>query len=236
MTVDRKYCIFYWYFAFLAIGFLANGLITLEEKRELCVGFVKYMKSTLHSTSPRRSLLLDVNIQNVLQNVTMENRATQLDLKQLRVGSSCHPRDQSKRGSKKLLICMLARNQAHLVNEFLAFHWVQGVDRFVIYDDHSSDNITDVLHPWIDTEKVTLIMNFSNISMGGRHESSANFQMDAYRNCLGQYAKNFTWVGFIDIDEFITVLEPRCFSDMLDDYRDYGGVSLNWQVCIIQWL
>jgi hypothetical protein len=208
------------------------GAITTDEKRQLCENFVDYM----NSTTPTYRGMRNMSVHNIIFNVTVENRASSIDLQSLRAGSACHSRTSCAQGTcardPKILVCMLARDQATFINEHLAYHWVQGIDHFVIYDDNSLDNISDVLRPWVETGQVTLIKSLNKISeSGGRHdEKRTSFQQHAYRHCFKNYAKNFTWAGFFDIDEFVTPLEPRCLPDILNDYRAFGGVSLNWQV------
>lgn len=49
----------------------------------------------------------------------------------------------------KLSVCTMIYNEARYIEEWLAYHLLLKVDHFYIYNDGSSDNITEVLEPYI---------------------------------------------------------------------------------------
>ena len=60
------------------------------------------------------------------------------------------------------------------------------------------------------------------LSEGGKR------QRPAYTDCLEKYGTAHTWVGFIDIDEFIMLKKHTCINDLLRDHLTQGSLSLNW--------
>mmetsp|Transcript_34684 Transcript_34684/g.77116 ORF Transcript_34684/g.77116 Transcript_34684/m.77116 type:complete len:198 (-) Transcript_34684:169-762(-) len=53
----------------------------------------------------------------------------------------------------------------------------------------------------------------------------------AYWRCLQQYSSLHTFIGFIDLDEFLVVADSKASSldDVLREYEGYGGVSFHWR-------
>jgi hypothetical protein len=45
---------------------------------------------------------------------------------------------------QNIAICTVMRNERRVLDEWIAFHWLQGVRHFVIYDDKSQDRPIDV--------------------------------------------------------------------------------------------
>lgn len=61
---------------------------------------------------------------------------------------------------------------------------------------------------------------------------SATIQGQAYSDCLRRYSKRHQFVGFIDVDEFVVLLDSsiKKIDDMLRRYQAFGGVSLYWRI------
>ena len=45
----------------------------------------------------------------------------------------------------RLAICALAKNESLYVEEWIAFHFLQGVSEIVIFDNESTDSMRDIL-------------------------------------------------------------------------------------------
>lgn len=93
-----------------------------------------------------------------------------------------------------LAFVLIAKNEATYIKEWLDFHIKQGVSKFIIYDNESTDNFREVLRPYI--EAGTVIYSF----IKGKIR-----QIDAYNMALNDYAGKFRYMGFIDGDEFVFV-------------------------------
>ena len=55
-------------------------------------------------------------------------------------------------------------------------------------------------------------------------------QIQAYNYFIKTYNKEYDWVGFIDIDEFIVLKQDRNISSFLEKYNEYNSVGLNWNM------
>ena len=116
-----------------------------------------------------------------------------------------------------LAVCALYRNEARYLAEWIEFHRAVGVERFFLYDNHSSDDHMDVLARYVEDGTVVL------------HEwPHLPVQMDVYNHCLAEHRADAHWIAFIDLDEFLFSPERRPLPAVLRDYEQYPGVGVNW--------
>lgn len=118
-----------------------------------------------------------------------------------------------------IAICAIFKNEAPFLLEWIAFHRTIGVDHFFLYDNGSEDGGADRVRQ----------------SSLGRYATLIDWpdrpgQISAYRDFIEHHAKQFTWVGFIDLDEFIHLLNDNSLRDVLSrpQYNRFSAVLLNW--------
>lgn len=115
----------------------------------------------------------------------------------------------------KLEICTIIKDEGRFLEEWIEFHLLQGVDKFWLYDNGSTDNTLKVLERYRTLGIVELI----------------EFKGDAMQPVMCQlYCVNNAgldkWCAFIDVDEFL-LIRDRSF---LDKAKAYGGVCVNWRL------
>jgi hypothetical protein len=109
------------------------------------------------------------------------------------------------------------KNEALYVEEWLEYYLMQGVQKFYLYDNESSDNLTQILQPYIEAE----IVEYKYFPYTGK-------QILAYNDVLEKAKKETYWLATIDIDEFIVPIENETIADFLKNYEQYAGVEINW--------
>ena len=130
-------------------------------------------------------------------------------------------------GREGLAFVLIAKNEAPYIEEWINFHIKQGVTKFIIYDNESTDNLREVLKPYI--EKGIVIYD---IIRGKRRQN------DAYNIALNKYRKDFKYMGFFDADEFVFVRNntyggggycslPAFMDDFIAAYPDVGAIGVN---------
>jgi len=50
-------------------------------------------------------------------------------------------------------IVAMVKNESEYIKEWLEYHMLVGVDKFVIYDNNSDDNLKEILQPYINSGK-----------------------------------------------------------------------------------
>lgn len=123
--------------------------------------------------------------------------------------------------SSYLSAVAIFRDEAHNLDEWLAFHVSEGIERILLYDNRSTDNPREVLQPWIGAGVVELI------DWPVPWKSRA--QDKAYLDALQRLRGRTRWAAFIDLDEFLFSPTGRTVAEVLKRYEEHPGVVVNWQ-------
>ncbi len=127
-----------------------------------------------------------------------------------------------------LVICAIFKDEELFLKEWIEYHKLVGVQHFYLYDNGSTDRSLEILKPYIKSKEVDLI----SWKRESRNQNEYNFkvQIPAYKHALEISKKKAKWAAFIDIDEFICPVKQKNLRDVLEDYTQYGGLAINWQI------
>lgn len=128
-----------------------------------------------------------------------------------------------------LSICAVVKNEALYIEEWLAFHIVQGFTKFFIYDNESTDDTVERLKPFIDKGYV-IYYNIKEVPC----------QFIAYNHCIKHHKIDAEWCAFLDVDEFfhcerlpfrggykaLTFIEN--FSTNFLPVKSFSALNVNW--------
>ena len=118
----------------------------------------------------------------------------------------------------QLAACLIFKNEAGYLKEWLDFHRLVGFEKFFLYNNNSNDNFRDVLAPYIASGVVSLF----DLPI------PQPAQMVAYDACLKTYRNSARWIAFIDIDEFLYARDDDSLLHVLGDYEDFPAVAVHW--------
>lgn len=118
-----------------------------------------------------------------------------------------------------LAICAIAKNEGPYFKEWIEWHRKQGVEKFYIYDNGSTDCTKEVLAPYIESGLVEY-----NFFPGHRK------QLAAYDDCLERFRLDSRWIAFIDLDEFIVPIKDKSIPKFLGRFEDFPAVEINWLI------
>lgn len=118
-----------------------------------------------------------------------------------------------------LAVCAIAKNEAPYFAEWIEWHCSQGVEKFYIYDNDSTDNTREVLEPYIASG----LVEYTPIHGQCR-------QLDAYDDCLERHRLDARWIAVIDLDELIVPLRHASIPDFLRPLERFSSVEVNWLV------
>jgi len=116
-----------------------------------------------------------------------------------------------------LAVCAIFRDEAPYLAEWVAFHRLQGVERFWLYDHLSSDDWRSALKPHADVVEVTAW-------------ATQPGQLSAYSDCLERHRSDARWIAFIDLDEFLFSPTGRSVAEVLPAFERHPGVVVNWRM------
>ena len=129
--------------------------------------------------------------------------------------------DPPKRNQKRkyhISLCIMFKDEAPYLREWIEYHRMIGVDHFYMYDNNSSDGFEEVLAPYQEEGLITLI------PWPRQHA-----QVDGYEDCIRQFQDESDWIGFIDVDEFLVPIEEESLAPVLDRFCHCPAVLVYWR-------
>ena len=91
-----------------------------------------------------------------------------------------------------LCLITMFKNECHIMKEWLDHYISQGVDKFFMIDNNSTDNYFEILYPYMSNNLVDLIL-----------DSRKHSQVICYNEHFLEECKKYEWVIVCDLDEFI---------------------------------
>lgn len=113
----------------------------------------------------------------------------------------------------KIAVCAMFHNEARDIFEWIMYHWLLGLDHFVLYDNESTDAPERVLAPFMAKGIVTLK------KWPGKKGQRPTPQSRSLEDCkLVAQSMKINWLAAFDIDEFLVLktvaeglcVDPRC--------------------------
>lgn len=117
----------------------------------------------------------------------------------------------------QLSFVLIIKNAACYMDEWINYHKLVGVDHFYIYDNESTDNLREVLKPYIESGLVDYVY------WKGKSE-----QMKCYNYALNKHRNETKWLGFIDDDEFVVPMQDKKITDVLEKLKIKSALSMDW--------
>jgi hypothetical protein len=114
-----------------------------------------------------------------------------------------------------IVLCAVFQNAAATILEWLAFHRLVGIDRFVLYDLGSRDGTASLIARSRFGHQTT-VLDWSRGS--GRAAAEADM--------LARHVSGFTWVALIQTDEFMHPLDGDMIRPLLSRYQGFSAVLL----------
>ena len=133
-----------------------------------------------------------------------------------RLRAAC-PQNRLMSSHHHLAACLMFKDSAEYLEEWLCFHLEVGFDHFYLYDNDSQDAFRDVVEPFVSAGQVTL------------HTWPGTAQiLPAIEHCLETYRDDCDWMVFLDDDEFLFPAEAENVPAVLSSYANYAGVTACW--------
>ena len=131
--------------------------------------------------------------------------------------------------SQFLSVCAIFKNEAPYLREWIEYHRLQGVEKFYLYNNGSSDNFLEILGPYIE-KNVVHLTNWPTPKNAKNHTAT---QTNAYNNAIKNFKNSSEWIAFIDIDEFIVPMKQlslKAYLHQFDLEPLVGAICVNWQL------
>lgn len=129
-------------------------------------------------------------------------------------------KNKNKNNNNKLIIIAIFKNESHILEEWIAFHLKQGVDKIYLIDNGSTDNYQSIVKKYLITGDISIIV-----------DSTPHAQNILYNKYYLPIAKLSEWVLIIDLDEFIYSRGPYpTIVDYLDTLdNNISRIHIPWK-------
>ncbi|CAL4869182.1 hypothetical protein MMA231_03473 (plasmid) [Asticcacaulis sp. MM231] len=120
-------------------------------------------------------------------------------------------------------VCLIAKNEAPYLVEWLAYYRFLGFNDIVIYENNSDDNSHEILSKLAAAGKVT-----HRTWTLGKNESP---QITAYQDAIKRAETE--WILFVDADEFLVLhhhLTVNMFLSSFADRPEVTAIGVNWRL------
>jgi len=126
----------------------------------------------------------------------------------------------------KVGLCIICKRENLYIQEFVNYYKKIGYNHIFIYDNNNVDeeNFDTVLKKEIEENFVTIV------DYRGRNNNHQLFE--AYIDCYEKNNKNFDWLSFFDIDEFLELTNNTSIQELLDNkrYKNCQNIKFNWLI------
>jgi glycosyltransferase involved in cell wall biosynthesis len=121
----------------------------------------------------------------------------------------------------KTAICLIVRNEARDIAEWIAFHALVGFDTQIIFDNRSDDATPAIIQA---------AAQIHDIRFHDWPDRTPRSQVLAYEAACAAYRLEFDWIAFVDSDEFVIPDEPVPINDYLARFEGYSGLAMPWAI------
>ena len=122
----------------------------------------------------------------------------------------------------KCALCAIARNEQPYLAEWAAFHLAIGFESIFIYNNDVEETSLEPLDRPSYVGRVFV--------KRWRSEVGLPPQVPAYDDFLATSAKDFDWVMFLDIDEFLNLKTHDSISSFVSSFDQVDAVAINWRI------
>ena len=133
-----------------------------------------------------------------------------------------------------LAICVIVRDEAPYLAEWIEFHRLVGVERFFLYDDRSEDDTLAIVQR--HSRGDITVHPYDEAWHSARYNSpqACTFndtpQVCAYNHCVQNHAGDARWCAFIDVDEYLYHEDLDDLRVALGRYERHVGVFVPWLI------
>jgi glycosyltransferase involved in cell wall biosynthesis len=121
----------------------------------------------------------------------------------------------------KTAVCLIVRDEARDIEEWIAFHALAGFDTQIIFDNGSTDGTAQL---------VQAAAKHHDIRFHDWRNRSAGSQALAYDAACTAYRLEFDWIAFLDSDEFLVTAGGEAVNQFLARFDGFSAVAVNWAV------
>lgn len=122
----------------------------------------------------------------------------------------------------KVAIVAIAKQEEEFIKEWVAYHYILGVDHIFLYDNGHTPGLAFILDEFSDFVTIRKIKK--------KRFSKELIQRRAYKHSFFNGLKDYKWSCFLDLDEFIVLNKHKDIHTFLESYEDTDQILLHWKI------
>jgi len=133
----------------------------------------------------------------------------------------------------KIALCAIGKNENPYIREWVEWYKNIGISNIFLYDNNelNGERFEEVIHDYIKNDFVKIIDRRGKIINIKRDDNGNTIQGEAYHNCYYNNYKNYDWIFFFDIDEFLIIdYKYGNIFEFLNDFNEYDGIKIQWRM------
>ena len=120
----------------------------------------------------------------------------------------------------------LFRDATLYLKEFIEYYLLNGVTKFYLGNNLSTDDYMRVLYPYVLQGKVELI----DVNQDDPYNFEWVIHTPFYQQLIERLKGKVKWLMCLDSDEFIVPIRHNTIADALIEYEDWASVAVNWSL------
>ena len=122
-------------------------------------------------------------------------------------------------------LCLIAifKNESHILREWINHYLNQGVQKFFLIDNGSTDNYYSIIEPFIIKKKIFLV-----------RDDKPHSQIELYNKYFLNICKRYKWAIICDLDEFIYARigfkKITGYLQYINNYKHISQIFIPWKV------
>jgi len=137
--------------------------------------------------------------------------------------------------SLKIALCAIGKNENLYIREWIKWYKNLGINKIYLYDNNeiNGERFEDVISDYIKSGFVENIniRGFIKTLTTSYDKDGTSVQGQAYHDCYYNNYKNYDWMLFFDIDEFLSIdYKYNNIYEFLNDFNEYDGIKVQWRM------
>ena len=124
----------------------------------------------------------------------------------------------------KTLLCCIGRNENRYVREYVKYYKDLGFTNICLYDNNrdGEEHFEEAIGDYI-SDGFVMLQDYRNRTA---------CQRQAYADCYNRFGKEYDWIAFFDLDEYLAFTKYADISEFLSDKRleGFDMIHVNWML------
>ena len=133
----------------------------------------------------------------------------------------------------KVALCAIAKNENLYIREWVEWYKNIGISKIFLYDNNELDGerFEEVINDYIESGFVEVIDKRGIVKSVKSDKDGQTTQGLAYSDCYYSHYKEFDWIFFFDIDEYLEIYDKYSnLYEFLNDFNEYDGIRVQWKM------